>query len=109
MCVCVCLPVSLCLFVHVCFVTGYPVLKTKTLKLFQAELRSQYMDCHVCIQFYRVNRSVHSLLGGDGHDHCHVYLEAFKQFKEDFKRLYNSEGKTSLSLGARQLLLSCLS
>ena len=29
-------------------------------------------------------------LGGDGHDMCHEHLEAFRQFKQDYGRLYES-------------------
>ncbi|XP_076464347.1 LOW QUALITY PROTEIN: cathepsin L-like [Babylonia areolata] len=30
------------------------------------------------------------LLGGDGHDNCHVHLKAFRKFKDDFGKLYSS-------------------
>lgn len=30
------------------------------------------------------------LLGGDGHDQCHIYLNDFRKFKQEYKRLYGS-------------------
>ncbi|KAL8564272.1 hypothetical protein ACOMHN_050883 [Nucella lapillus] len=35
-------------------------------------------------------RPQHHLLGGDGHDRCHIYLDDFRKFKQDFNRLYSS-------------------
>ncbi|KAK7105044.1 cathepsin L-like [Littorina saxatilis] len=49
------------------------------------------LESQQCGPLHRANRSVHSVLGGDDHDYCHVHLKAFRKFKDDFQRLYGSE------------------
>lgn len=50
------------------------------------------LEDHQCGMISRVNRSVPTtLIGGDGHDSCQVYLKDFKQYKQDYQRLYGSE------------------
>lgn len=43
-----------------------------------------------CGQFQKVEKSMPMRIGGDDHDYCHIHLDAFKSFKEQYKSLYGS-------------------
>nr|KAG5712908.1 hypothetical protein BaRGS_007505 [Batillaria attramentaria] len=43
------------------------------------------------VHLHKVEKPVLRLIGGDDHDYCHVHLDAFKQFKEKYGRLYDTQ------------------
>lgn len=56
------------------------------LKSLSAEYSLESLQCGALTKMVK-----RALFGGDDHDYCHVHLEAFRKFKEQYEQVYDSK------------------